>query len=440
MADDLSLWQAVAIAAITCTLAAGSLMTGFLWHQRRGKRKAAFDLPISAGKKGEQHDRPLKLAASDRLKLCESVRGLLEEEISRGLRVSGVIERLDRLERQVEVKEPAREAVEVKKPALEAAAPLPCHPLTMPVLSSKISAASLPTRDAATGMNAPQQCSVSVSATEPVESLETVKRRQSVGVFVRKIGMNVNVDHIDEWEAASEEDGSVASLRSSLTQLQKRLAMRNVETQDLQQKLRECRRGHWRESIQNNHSNKHLQEMLCEPSLTSPQQADEMRRLSRQVGEISSQLADARQKELQWCRTAEQQRACLWQHEKASREGTSRDLFRKHPAGEIFYIPPPANADGEEGTPWDMESSNTDAQCSPPNWPGHWRYVEDDEQQQGPVSDVSSDEDGGCAESNFGGFPAGISPIRGDEAAEFDAGPSSGSPLNMSVPDSARSL
>jgi hypothetical protein len=64
---------------------------------------------------------------------------------------------------------------------------------------------------------------------------------------------------------------------------------------------------------------------------------------------------------MQWCITAKRQRAFFMQSERVATEGVN--IFRKHPAGELFLAPPPVYLEDDidedpRKPPWDIGTSH----------------------------------------------------------------------------------
>lgn len=125
----------------------------------------------------------------------------------------------------------------------------------------------------------------------------------------------------------------------SLDTVQRNLARRDSQTQELHRQLRITEQECIRNKMEANYSRKRLQDLLSDPSLAPQFQAQELGQLRQTIDDLSTRLADSRSSETTWSKIAKRQRAFFMQSELVAQEGVN--LFRKHPAGELFLAPPP---------------------------------------------------------------------------------------------------
>lgn len=150
------------------------------------------------------------------------------------------------------------------------------------------------------------------------------------------------------------------ALKSSLAAVRQQLASRDRQTTELQRQLKECRQTLWAQTEDQKASEQRLHALLSDPSQCSRSQAEELKRLEAKVGELSSDLSDAKLTEIYWCTVAKRQRAYFLQSERMADSGHDcATMIKRHPAGEIFLAPPPIMGDaGDMGPVWDVGSSH----------------------------------------------------------------------------------
>lgn len=151
------------------------------------------------------------------------------------------------------------------------------------------------------------------------------------------------------------------SLRNSLTSLRGQLGRRDSQTTELHRQLRQCQEALWNQKLEASSASKRLQEVLTDPERVPAVQADEMRQLHQQVEELATAHAEALGSTRHWQWIARRQRAFLVQNEKM--EPGIREILMRHPAGEVFVVPPPVilDEDREDDAtkgPWDVGTSH----------------------------------------------------------------------------------
>mmetsp|Transcript_96214 Transcript_96214/g.200993 ORF Transcript_96214/g.200993 Transcript_96214/m.200993 type:complete len:559 (-) Transcript_96214:180-1856(-) len=162
------------------------------------------------------------------------------------------------------------------------------------------------------------------------------------------------------------------SRNNSVATVTKILHKRDVQTTELHRQLREARQQLWQQTIEARTASSRLHDLLTDPSKAPQAQADALERLKTEASELSHQLADARDQAKQWKTMAKQQRAYLIQEQRIGQEGVM--LLKRHPAGEIFLLPPPVpvsmveDDQSYDGPGWDVGTSH----CNPykvDSWP-----------------------------------------------------------------------
>jgi hypothetical protein len=341
--------------------------------------------------------------------LCGTLRSLLEEEIARGFRRAGLVERLDRLEREVcrsDRGEPTEEGADTKLRA--------CALTRTPNSSDRSGGASTsPTEDLALpgavfGPLSPPPIQVAV----PLPAGDAPPRL-ALGPTQRQ---RAALEPPEANRPAQMSDKETA-LQTSLITVQRALNARDAQTTELHRQLKEVRKELWLQTSLERDTSAKLHGLLADPSRAPQAQAEALRDLSEEVKSLSTRLAEAQEQEKQWSTIAKRQRAFFFQNEHMlqnwGHEGPS--LVRKHPAGEIFLVPPPVILGDEEDVQpesrWDVGTSH----CNPykvDSWPfepnvlaqrasrepdpdlNRWdEGLEEDGSEEVDIPDVSEDDD-----------------------------------------------
>mmetsp|Transcript_46569 Transcript_46569/g.110756 ORF Transcript_46569/g.110756 Transcript_46569/m.110756 type:complete len:494 (+) Transcript_46569:198-1679(+) len=282
---------------------------------------------------------PIKLPLAVRRELCESLRGLLEEEISRGLERSGINDRLDRLEKQVhESGTLTAEATGTNK-TLRSTATATAGGEDVQYLDSSSSSPATPSRVA------PASPSILVSSKEDAcepppaplleSDIEAAERTMELAPSRSQMMQEMLTDTSTTSKARRSMDEE-SSLRGSLVTVQRALGRRDAETQELKRQLRETSQALWNQTVEARHATKRLQDLLSDPTSAPALQADELARALERNEELSAALADAKSQEGHWETVARRQRAFFLQS-----QHVSQDNIKRHPAGEVFIVPPP---------------------------------------------------------------------------------------------------
>jgi hypothetical protein len=326
---------------------------------------------------------PDKLAASVRLELAEALRGVLEEEISRGLKASGISDRLDRLEQQS--KEQQVLSGSLLPPRLGCAKPEDLGSSTSTVKREAWSLAS-----DSTALTLKREAPHPRCDEESPEGASGAQTASLPGK--RHIETRDATTHVDEYElprrviAPSSRQKRSAdppekswmhidedrSLKLSLQTVSRNLARRDSQTQELHRQLRQTQDDNARQKLEAAYAMKKLQDLLSDPTHAPAAQAAELSNLRKKVDDLSTRLADSKSAEMQWYIIAKRQKAFFMQSERLTTEQVN--LFRKHPAGELFLAPPPVyleddleELDGRR-TPWDVGSSHINPYATD-SWP-----------------------------------------------------------------------
>lgn len=413
----LSAWVGAAIAMVAMIAAAAFIGIGaVLWQRSKGRNAAIHKVhladdtapqkPLSgapagtplraagspAASKQAWHESPVDDSKSGsailqevRKELCETLRGVLEEEISRGLQRAGINERLDRLEQQSKdqqvtsgfllppPKGSAPPKAEAKDVELSSTLKIKDNLDQRGDLESTVKASSVTRRDAET---------LTEHGTRDVETLtdasqdDHVVKRKDSGVVRSNLVISPSARqkryatpperermHVDEDR----------SLAASLVTVQRNLARRDVQTQELTRQLRACLQDCAHHKLEASHYNKRLQDLLTNPSIGTQAQADELTTVRAKVEELSGRLAETKSAEMQWSLIAKRQRAFFMQQERLSQEGIN--MLKRAPAGEIFLAPPPVyleeDLDEEVArlkVPWDVGTSHANPYVTD-SWP-----------------------------------------------------------------------
>lgn len=287
--------------------------------------KAWPDVEKGEGKiEGKAYSVQEILTPTVRHELCVTLKGILEEEISRGLERAGFGERLECLEKKVLAGSPSPPTeLEPQSSALPASPPSP------PSLSSADLARDI--------LNSP-------------DGLQELREGLCFGPTERQRAQ------VDPPEKASFLVDEETSLKQSLAVMQRQLGKRDAQTTELHRQLRECRQSLWLQTQESRLDRQRLHDILSDPAKMPGSQAEELKRLQVRAKELSDMLAEARAQEMQWSTIAKRQRAFFMQSERMAQD--SANAIRKHPAGEIFLAPPPVclEDDGErhDRPSWDI--------------------------------------------------------------------------------------
>eukprot|EP00448_Togula_jolla_P010621 CAMPEP_0170601604 /NCGR_PEP_ID=MMETSP0224-20130122/17950_1 /TAXON_ID=285029 /ORGANISM="Togula jolla, Strain CCCM 725" /LENGTH=492 /DNA_ID=CAMNT_0010926395 /DNA_START=58 /DNA_END=1533 /DNA_ORIENTATION=- len=387
--SDDSDWRYLAIFFIlVAVISVGAwIAAGFVWLRSRNTKARAFapraawdELDLEKGRrqvgstgsftKGEVASKSNGSTPGVPLELCQTLRGLLEEEITRGFQRSGITDRLeileqkqkelagspadrelskvdDRLERLERIVQQFPGLAGAEQP-LEARSIEDQGPSADPSLCSVAEPPAPPERPMSPPPPPRPPCRDAETMTEPGQPASKnfgPTRRQ-----MRQDEPELRTGHRDpsrEREMAA--DASVATLRQQLSR-------RDAQTQELHKQLRECQQALWTQTLEARSSAKRLSNLVADPSLAPEVQAQELSRLQKELLELSGRLADAKSGEAMWSQTAKRLRAFVMQSENAD-EGAQ--VLKRHPAGEIFLAPPVIMPDEAEAgiNSWDVGTS-----------------------------------------------------------------------------------
>lgn len=396
--NALSAWVGAAIAMVGMLLMACAIgMTAFLYqrHNRRsvlrevqkvtvkgtengGKKPQAWQDPevgaeqvsTVVDKASVVHDAtvvPDKLSPNVRLELAETLRSILQDEMVQGLKASGIPDRLDRLEQQ------AREQQVLSGSLL----PPPTLDTTLKPQTAQASSMSewgatlkpvapmppVELRDAPPKPPVELCDATTLTEAEHFPQVQVSKPELSPSARQKRFAdpPEKGWQHIDEERSA----------RVSLVTVQRNLYKRDSQTQELHRQLRETQKDCISQKLEATHAVKRLQDLLADPSFAPQVQAEELRHLKCQVEDLSGSLADTKQSEVQWQIVAKRQRAFFMQSERVAQEGVN--IFRKHPAGELFLAPPPVYLEDDvdedpRKPPWDIGTSHINPYVND-SWP-----------------------------------------------------------------------
>lgn len=421
-------WVGAAIAVVGMLVAACTIGTAAFLYQRHRSRGVHQDRQMdvqkvkaktapgvrSVGEKSqawpdpelgvEQNDAlldkaspaPDKLPASVKIELAEVMRGILEDEISRGLKASGISDRLDRLEQQAKEQQVLSSAnlppppgkcanqlipVEATSCDLDSTAKMQQGQAMLPSdlaatvkaqayvpkINAETSTVPRPSRDASTITEAVSTGSHIASRPPPRDSAVPYWLDRSLILSPSNRQKRYEDPPEKGWMPIDED----RSVRMSMVTVQRNLQKRDVQTQELHRQLRQTQQDNHNQKLEAAYATKKLQDLLADPSSAPQAQAEEVKVLRHQVEDISGKLADAKQSEMQWSITAKRQRAFFMQSERVAQEGVN--LFRKHPAGELFLAPPPVVLDDDveedpRRAPWDVGNSHINPYVND-SWP-----------------------------------------------------------------------
>jgi len=359
---------------------------------------------------------PEKLSASVRMELAETLRGILEDEIGRGLKASGISDRLDRLEQQAREQQvlsgsllppsqaacptaglvealqadldytvkassqaasaPASEFAETLKPEAKASKRDADRALTDQSLRDEIQSLQ---REQAALTEERDVALAKIAKLEQDEQSQAGARRKDSGIMpICPVRNDLTLSpsarqkrYPDPPEKGWMQVDEDRSLRLSMGTLQRNLQKRDGQTQELHRQLRQTQQDCQRQKLEATWATQKLQDLLSNPKTAPQVQAQEMQGLRKSVDSLSSQLADSKQSEMQLQIVAMRQRAFFMQSERVAQEGVN--LFRKHPAGELFLAPPPVYLEDDmdedpRKPPWDVGSSHINPYVND-SWP-----------------------------------------------------------------------
>jgi len=314
--------------------------------------------------------------------------GILEDEISRGLKASGISDRLDRLEQQAKEQQvlnssnlppPPRQAtafdLDSTAKLQQGQAMLPSDlaatvkaPAYVPKHDAETSTVPWPSRDASTLTEAASSTNSHI-ATRPAPRDSAIPYWLDQSLVLSPSGRQKRYEDPPEkgWMPIDED----RSLRMSTVTVQRNLSKRDIQCQELHRQLRQTQLDCQNQKLEATYATKKLQDLLSDPSSAPQAQAEEVKIMRHKIEDISGKLADCKQSEMQWSITAKRQRAFFMQSERVAQEGVN--LFRKHPAGELFLAPPPVILDGDDEedprrAPWDVGNSHINPYVND-SWP-----------------------------------------------------------------------
>lgn len=301
-----------------------------------------------------------KLSASVRLELCETLRGVLEEEISRGLKASGISDRLDRLEMQAKEQQVLSGSL-LPPSTSKRGAPAPSE---VPEPAAVAVAPHLDATIKPQALVAKRDALVMTDPTNPDGSALSEERSRSISQCGSHLALSPSSRqkrYCDPPERGWMHVDEDKSLRVSLVTVQRNLARRDSQTQELHRQLRQTEQDCVKQKLEAAYASRKLQDLLSNPTFAPQAQAAELQSLRTKVEDLASRLADSKSAEIQWCVVAKRQKAFFMQSERVATEGVN--LFRKHPAGELFLAPPPVyledDVDEDPRRPmWDVGSSH----------------------------------------------------------------------------------
>lgn len=410
LADEgtaLSAWVGAGIAMVGMLVAACTIGTAAFLYQRHRSRSVSRDvqkMQLKAGEGGKKpqawpdpergmegntvidkatapHDltvAPDKLSASVRQELAETLRGILEDEISRGLKASGISDRLDRLEKQA------------KEHQVLSGSLLPPPGKRVDDLDStwdmKVPQAGTVSPElAATLKGSAAKCDASTVTVQSLRDVATITEEAGQGPAIGRVDSGFNGERKNLTLSPSGRQKRYAdppekpwvhidedrSLRASFSTTQRNLRSRDIQTQELSRQLRGTQQDCLNQKLEATHAVRKLQDLLSNPSYAPQAQALELQACRMKIEDLSSKLADSKQAEMQWGLVAKRQRAFFMQSERVAQEGVN--VFRKHPAGELFLAPPPVylQDDVEEdprNPPWDIGNSHINPYVND-SWP-----------------------------------------------------------------------
>lgn len=311
--------------------------------------------------------------------LCEALRGLLVEEIPRGLHKSGICHRLDSLEQQLSALQSIPPPPEPK--ALEMPLPPPTSAFAPPPLNADVAVrqtAPLVDVAIATDPLPPDRPQRQVETRDQevitIQSRDWGRRPLTFGPSKRQ------ARHPDPPERAGTCMDEDSTLKASITTVRKQLLRRDTQTSELHRQIRQLEEEHSTLTRRARHAERQMQEILANPSRGTALQAEEIQRLRGRIDELASSLADSRSKEAHWELSAKKHRAYLLQtvslgNALCDGSGDPQDTLKRHPAGEVFLVPPPppiGTDDEEFGDPcrsaWDISSSHINPYTTD-SWP-----------------------------------------------------------------------
>eukprot|EP00927_Polykrikos_kofoidii_P002500 TRINITY_DN10994_c0_g1_i1.p1 TRINITY_DN10994_c0_g1~~TRINITY_DN10994_c0_g1_i1.p1 ORF type:complete len:525 (+),score=74.10 TRINITY_DN10994_c0_g1_i1:53-1576(+) len=358
-------WQAITILAVFALALAlfGGILVFVRFHQRQRFKASASFRPeefVDNGKAGVawgraregndgyessklldmscfKHDSPGDTSGAA---FCETVRELFEEEIARGLESGRIADRLERLERLLEMACSGRSARalelrdrlerlerEVRDRTCADSPQLPHHgPIARSETPASQSSTS-PCMSTAVAPPAPLPILPSLvprafcDAGTMTESSEQPQRRRrpSVGGLLPPTPTAID------------------NLRLACTTAQKSLNQRDTQISSLTRELRQSQRALWQQTLDEKRLSRKLNELLRNPTY-APQasfaQTKEIQELQKDITALSNRLVTAKSSELRWSLIVRQQRAYFAQSEKAARDGL--EAFKRHVAGEVF--------------------------------------------------------------------------------------------------------
>lgn len=132
----------------------------------------------------------------------------------------------------------------------------------------------------------------------------------------------------------------IENQRQSVDTLQRKLYHVDEKTSELHRALRQCQKDIWVQTLEEKHNKRKLCKVLCNSDFApqiSRARAEEICALERKIEDLSGGLAEARGQEARWWDIAQKQRAFYAQNLPESQPGAA--LFKKHPAGVVFYAP-----------------------------------------------------------------------------------------------------
>jgi len=373
----LSAWVGAAIAMVGMLIAACAIGAAAFVYQRHRNRSVIREVKENGSKKpeawpdpegGGERAEPMldkaphgaivpdKLSASVRVELAETLRSILEDEISRGLKASGISDRLDRLEQQAREQQvlsgsllphPAqRESIDKSDEALghggSSSLDHTVKAQAMPLSAGSYQELAATAKPEAKVLKYDVETSTDLTLGDMAALTEASSAKGVESEARSQLSLSPSARqkrYPDPPERGWEYIDKDRANRSSMTTVQRSLGERNRQTQELTRQLRETLQDCHRQKLEATYATKRLQDLLTDPSSGTEAQAKELHTSQKRIEDLSSRLADAKLQEVQWQTLAKRQRAFFMQSERVAQEGVN--VFRKHPAGELFLAPPP---------------------------------------------------------------------------------------------------
>lgn len=395
-AVDLAAWRAAAMTAVLTLVLVwiAAAVVYRMWHRRRkadkleahsGEREAFAGNDLECGKpslskaaqnghayiaNGDEalHKQPVNGEIST--ELCDALRELLKQEVTRGLTLEGVTERLAILEQDEQANgcsNPQQVQMDLRSAACDLndeALPFPRSPLV--ASCSPAPPAGEPPMPGMLKKRAPfkevKEAGTSTDRDFLNDFGQTPTRRRLRGHSINAaFGPTSRQNRLPEPpEKANFGLEEISSLKLSIGTMQRQLNRRDSQSQELRRQIEDCQQVLQAQTEVAQVAVGRLQDLRSNPSSAPTVQDNELKKLQGEQVQMSARLETSQKSERHWAHLAKSQRTYFMQTERLQSEGYLP--IKQHPAGELALAPAPITLEGDDcdmkNPPWDVGTSH----------------------------------------------------------------------------------